>query len=212
SLIEDVCNAAIKYKIGAVLTLPSTGLAVSEKLKNTGVKAVCTIELISGVACTSESRRVSINLLMDAGIKDFDITTNWAKYAEKDYDAVRTELAEFATLVHSRGGIFGVPIEVGTLSESDQLIVSKLAIEAGADYVKTASGTQSVSGIDTGRANFHNICLLKENFGDKIKIKAGGGTDFAYLEDVWEYLQTGAERVDIGKQVLEQLERISYKA
>ena len=63
----------------------------------------------------------------------------------------------------------------------------KLAVEAGADYVKTSTG------FSTGGATVADIKLMRETVGPNIGVKASGGV--RTREDMIALIEAGASRI-----------------
>ena len=61
-------------------------------------------------------------------------------------------------------------------------------------------------------ALLHDVCLVKDIVKDAVKIKSGGRTDFKWIEDMYEFIQSGADYVDGGEAFLTQLENLNYEA
>lgn len=55
----------------------------------------------------------------------------------------------------------------------------------------------------------HDLTLLKDVFGGKIKLKASGGV--AFLEDALCFIEIGASRSAGCYNMIEQLDAISYQ-
>jgi deoxyribose-phosphate aldolase len=136
---------------------------------------------------------------------------NFAHFVQNQFGKISETMKHFSRFIHNDSGRFNIIIEEGMFSDEQKILASKLGIEAGADGIRTCSGAMEICGMSTGRATIHDICLLRENLGQKITIKAGGGTDFMYLEDALEYINCGANSVDIGQNAVIQLEEIGYQ-
>ncbi len=106
------------------------------------------------------------------------------------------------TLVEFKNVGVKVILEVGYLNDEQKRIAARIAIEAGAEYVKTCTG------FGPGRATLHDVSLLHEEANGAIKVKASGGV--ASLEDQWAFIQAGASRVAGRSVIIDQLDRIGY--
>jgi len=73
------------------------------------------------------------------------------------------------------------------LSDEEKVRACKLAVKAGADYVKTSTG------FSTGGATKEDIALMRATVGPDIGVKASGGVRSA--EDAQIMIQAGATRI-----------------
>lgn len=73
------------------------------------------------------------------------------------------------------------------LTDEEKVRACKLAVEAGADYVKTSTG------FSTGGATVADIKLMRETVGPNIGVKASGGV--RTREDMIALIEAGASRI-----------------
>lgn len=212
SEIEKVCGLAKKYGVASVLSVPYYCEDVKRQLEGTEIKTVCVMGYLGGTDAYPEGRKTSVQVLLDKGIRCFDIVMDTISFVNGRYDDVGAEIAQFAALIHSYNGEYAVSIETGMLNEDQKEIACKLAMDNGADYVRTASGLDAWNGTKTAWALLHDVCLIKDICGDKVGIKSGGRTDFKHLEDMYEYISSGASYVDGGAAFIQHLENLNYKA
>jgi deoxyribose-phosphate aldolase len=71
---------------------------------------------------------------------------------------------------------------------NDELIVKacELTERAGADYVKTSTGFASEG------ATTHNVALMKQTVGERLKVKSSGGV--RTLDQLLDYMDLGVTR------------------
>ena len=97
----------------------------------------------------------------------------------RDVAAVRRETLGLACLK--------VIVECVLLSEAEKVTACRIAIDAGADFVKTSTGFAG------GGATLEDVRLLRETVGPEIGVKAAGGIrDRATAEAM---LAAGANRI-----------------
>lgn len=80
-----------------------------------------------------------------------------------------------------------VIIESSLLNEDEVVTVSRLAKEAGADFVKTSTG------FNGGGATVEAVALMRLTVGEDMGVKASGGVRSA--EDAASMIEVGATRI-----------------
>jgi deoxyribose-phosphate aldolase len=97
----------------------------------------------------------------------------------------------------------GIPVKViletSYLTEEEKITACTLALQAGAAYVKTATG------YGHGGATVDDVALMKRVVGDNLGIKAAGG--IRTYGDVMKLIDAGATRIgtSAGLQILDDV-------
>lgn len=184
--IIKLCEEAKKYDFyGVCVHGCHVPLAVKE-LAGTGIKVVTVAGFPFGTNAT-ETKKDEAEWLCENGAKEIDMVINIGALKEGRDDYVRREIAELAKIAGSRKAIIKAILETCLLTDDEIVRACKLAIHAGAAYVKTSTG------FSTGGATPHCVALIKDTVGDKILIKASGG-----IRDILttrEMLRLGASRI-----------------
>ncbi|WP_188020308.1 deoxyribose-phosphate aldolase [Deferribacter autotrophicus] len=146
-----------------------------------------------------DNKSIEISYGKNIGIDEYDVVMNISKFLENDYKTVLQELTGIRKLIKNK--IMKVIIETCYLSEKQIIDAVKLLIDANVDYVKTSTGFGS-SG-----ARLSDVALIKDKFGDKIKIKASGG--IKTYEQAVLFLKAGADRLGMSnvEDIIVQYER-----
>lgn len=108
------------------------------------------------------------------GASEIDIVLSVGKLMEKKYDEIVEELQEIK--VACRDAHLKVILESGSLKLEELRIASILAMESGADFIKTSTGKQQPAATTT--AAYVMCKLIKEFYnktGKKVGFKAAGG-------------------------------------
>ena len=100
---------------------------------------------------------------------------------------------DIKAVVKAAKGLVKVIIETCLLSDEEKVQACKLALEAGADFVKTSTG------FSTGGATVHDVSLMRKTVGDKLGVKASGG--IRSREDLEALVQAGASRIGTSSRV-----------
>jgi len=96
-------------------------------------------------------------------------------------------------VAHHHGALLKVILETCLLSVEEKLRASEIAIQAGADFLKTSTG------FSTGGATAADVALLRGVAGARSGVKASGG--IRTLADVRALLEAGANRIGASASV-----------
>lgn len=165
----DVSNVA------AICVYPSLVPVVKTHLRVPGVK----IASVSACFPSSQSflsvKLAESELAANKGADELDIVISLGMFLEKNYDYVGSEISLIKSIIGTKQ--LKVILETGELNSIENIyLASKLAIEAGADFIKTSTGKTSVSA--TPEAVYVMCVAIREYFektGKMIGIKPSGG-------------------------------------
>lgn len=208
--VEQVCAQAKQYGFAAVLATPFDCHRVLELLDGSGVETVCVNALNHALDENIDCRIQGLKTLLEMGIRRFALSVPCGDLLDESYDTVTSDLTSMLKVIHAAEGKASVILEPECMSETAMARIIDSAVTAGADAIRICSGFAAICGTEGGRATLHNICLVRELCAERIGLLAGGGWDYAYLEDCAEYLRSGAEQVDVGPRFVRQLEEIGY--
>lgn len=127
--------------------------------------------------------------LVANGVQELDVVINVGRLLSGDDAYVRTELAAVREVVPATIPL-KVILEVSLLGADDIRRGSALAVETGADFVKTGTGWTGVP------VTLEDVQTIRAVVGDRAKIKASGG--LRDLETVLAFRDAGVERFGIG--------------
>ena len=96
------------------------------------------------------------------------------------------------------GVLVKVILETCYLTDEEIEIASRLAKEAGADFVKTSTG------FGTGGATSHAVSIMRNTVGLDMGVKASGG--IRTKDDMEEMIKAGANRIgcSAGVKIMEE--------
>lgn len=161
--------------VAAICVFPNFAAVVKEKLTARNVK----IAAVAGSFPTSQTFRsikvTECKMAVEAGADEIDIVIPVGAFLGKDYAAVADEIREIKGAIGNRQ--LKVIVESGLLGDSEQIFMaSMIAMDAGADFIKTSTGKTPVSA--TPEAAFV-MCRAISDFysetGIKVGFKAAGG-------------------------------------
>ncbi|KLV27328.1 deoxyribose-phosphate aldolase [Niallia circulans] len=183
--IVTLCEEAKQYTFASVCVNPTWVKAASELLNRTEVK-VCTVIGFPLGASTSATKAFETEDAIKNGATEVDMVINIGALKDKNYDLVKEDIKAVVDAAKGKA-LSKVIIETSLLTNEEKEIACKLAVEAGADYVKTSTG------FSTGGATVEDITLMRKTVGPDIGVKASGGVRSS--EDTEKMIAAGATRI-----------------
>lgn len=182
--IIQLCKEAKKYNFFAVCINGSfVGLAKRE-LANSNIKIVAVVGFPIGASATS-IKVLETKTCINDGADEIDMVINIGMLKSKDFKYVENEILAVKNEVGNR--VLKVIIETCYLTDEEKKVACKLAMNAGADFVKTSTGFGS------NGATTKDILLMKEVVKKQLKIKASGG--ISNKETALNYISIGVSRI-----------------
>jgi deoxyribose-phosphate aldolase len=120
------------------------------------------------------------------GAREIDMVLNLGALRSADAASVADDIA--AVVGAARGIPVKVIIEAAALNESEKRLACRLAVDAGAAFVKTSTGFHA-----SGGATIADVRLMREVVGSDVGVKASGG--IRTLADTQAMLAAGANRI-----------------
>jgi deoxyribose-phosphate aldolase len=161
--------------VAAICVFPNFVAVVKEKLTARNVR----IAAVAGAFPSSQTFRsikvTECKMAVEAGADEIDIVIPVGAFLGKDFAAVADEIREIKGAIGNK--LLKVIVESGLMGDFEQIFMaSMIAMDAGADFIKTSTGKTSVSA--TPEAAFV-MCRAISDFysetGIKVGFKAAGG-------------------------------------
>lgn len=210
--MEDGCQLAAEYQVGAVCVKPYFVKRAAELLQGKGV-AVCTVIAFPHGGSTLEVKRREAEIACQQGATELDLVVNIGKALGGDMQYVEDEIRAINDIARRNHALLKVIIETDLLPDDDLKVqLSEAAENAGADFVKTSTGFGFVRGIDgkfgVRGATEHDIRLIRNSVSSRIQVKASGGV--RCLHDLIALRDLGATRCGTSatKAILDEYRRI----
>jgi deoxyribose-phosphate aldolase len=169
------CDDVRKYKFAAYYVLPHWTPLVVEQIgdfcRQNKVLIGTGISFPYG-SCTTKIKLAEAEDQIKIGCTVLDMVANISWLKDRKYDLYANECNQFVKLCHDAGLIAKVIIQVGYLNDEEIAAATKMVAEAGAEFVKTATGTGP-----SGRPNFHDAQLMLDTLSDmksSCKLKVSG--------------------------------------
>lgn len=160
--------------VAAICVYPNMAKAVKETLKIDGVKIAAVSGGFPSSMTFTELKIEEARLAVAAGANEIDIVIPLWAFLAGDYETVSAEIS--ATKKAIGDAHLKVILESGVLTVDQIWQSSQLAIEAGADFIKTSTGKLPQAA--TPEAAFVMCLAIKQHFeetGQKIGFKPAGG-------------------------------------
>lgn len=182
--IETLCLEARTYAFKSVCINPIYILEAKKLLAGSNV-LICTVigfphgsqTLLTKVSETKEA--------LSNGAQEFDLVLNIANLKNKHDDLVLEEIRTIKNIVGKH--VLKLIIETSVLTQDEIVHVSKLAIKAGADFVKTSTGYGAFG------ARVEDVQLMLDTVGNHALVKASGG--IRTYEDAIKFINLGVKRI-----------------
>lgn len=198
--IVKLCNEAKQYNFFAVCVNGSYVSLAKKELENSNVTIASVIGFPLG-AMSTETKVFEASQAIKDGATEIDMVINVGNLLDENYEAIEKEIR----LIKEAIGTNILKVIFENCYLTPQLIkkVSQLAVNAGADYIKTSTG------FGTGGATFEDVLLMKEAVQGKAKIKAAGG--IRDIETAQKYIEMGVKRLGTSSGVTLVTEGIANK-
>ncbi len=201
--IDKVCKDAAYYHFNSVVCHPYNYKRVVDNLKGTGVKAL----LGFGDNATNDmkTKMITAKEAMEYGIGEIDMVLNCSLFKQggEKRALYAAQLKEFCALAKPYGVGVKLILQVGWLTNQEKKEAVDMAIEAGCEFIKIATGIPG-----SGKCTIHDILLLSQHINGRCKLKASAAIE--YLEDCMAFMEAGADRVAGRISMVNQMKEIGY--
>jgi len=192
SQIVQLCEEARRYQFMAVCVNPVWVKRCVQLLQGSSTR-VATVAGFPLGATLPEVKAYEAQQVVAAGAREVDMVINVGALKSKDYALVSRDIAAVVQAARSGGAITKVIIEAALLDDAEKIRACQLAVEAGAEFVKTSTGFAS-SG-----ATAHDVALMRQTVGPQVGVKAAGG--IRTYADVLNMIEAGANRIGASASV-----------
>ncbi|HBT78152.1 MAG TPA: deoxyribose-phosphate aldolase [Planctomycetaceae bacterium] len=164
----DWIESGIKYKVKTVCVRPCDIDLTVSLCKGTETGVSCVLGFPHGNVCT-ESKAAEAALYCQKGVSEIDMVANYGWIRSGLWEDVRNDIKVVVDIAHKNGVLVKVIFETSQLTLDEIAKTTEIAIEAGADFVKTSTGFNGA-----GAKEEAVECMLKTAAG-RIKVKPSGG-------------------------------------
>ncbi len=195
--IENLCKEALDFGFYSVCINPSFVKSVKEYLIDSAVKVTTVIGFPLGATLTDVKVYEAMNVA-SLGADELDIVVNIGALKSDDWKTVRKDLSD--VIMATRELIHKAIIETCCLNEDEKNKAVMIALNAGAEFIKTSTG------FGPKGAEIEDVRLIKSIVGDRAGIKAAGG--IRTLKQVVDLIEAGATRIGTssGARIMKEIQ------
>jgi deoxyribose-phosphate aldolase len=190
--VESLCDEVLRYRFACAMVNPVWVPTAVGVLSGSGIPVGVVIGFPLGASLVSTLRHEASSLIR-LGARELDMVLPIGQLKSGNHQAVHHAIHAAASVVHHNGGLLKVILETALLTMEEKLRASEIAIQAGADFLKTSTGFAS------GGATAADVALLRGVAGARCGVKASGG--IRTLADVRTMLEAGATRIGASASV-----------
>lgn len=202
--IEGICREAIQYHFASVCVNSARTQLVSCMLADVDI-AVCTVVGFPLGAMSTMAKKTETLTAIEDGATEIDMVINVGAVKDGDWKLVRQDIQEVAEVCEGntmgRKVLLKVILETCLLTDEEKREACRVAVDAGADFVKTSTGFgtggASVADVALMRAAVdRRVAELEQETGEPhktVRVKASGG--IRTLQTAKEMLAAGADRL-----------------
>lgn len=182
--IIGLCQEADKYQFVGVCVSSKFVRLAAEELITSKVRVVNVIGFPHGNQAT-KAKLAEADYCLSEGADELDMVIDLGALKSGKVKGVVREIKAIKELTGEK--TLKVILEIGYLSPDEILLASTLALDGGADFIKTSTG------FGPGGATFEAVKIMKEVAGETMKVKASGGIRDAVTAT--KYIALGASRI-----------------
>jgi len=192
--IVKLCIQARHYGFATVCVNPCYVYLAARELKESPVK-VCTVIGFPLGASDSAVKAAEAAAAVRAGASEIDMVMNIGFLKGRLLKEVKEDMEGVvkAARKEKRETVVKVILETGFLSDSEKIEACRIAVAAGANFVKTSTG------FGKGGAEVSDVILLRRTVGQEIGVKASGG--IRDLSTAIKMIEAGASRLGTSSAV-----------
>jgi deoxyribose-phosphate aldolase len=165
--VERLCAEAREHGFAAACVNGFHIAHVARALEGSDV-APCSVVAFPLGAMDPRAKRFEAECALDAGAREIDAVIALGALLDGDEALVARDLAGLVAACRARGALLKVILECARLDDAAKRRAARLALDAGADFLKTSTGT-------AGGATVEDVRLLAELAAGRARVKASGG-------------------------------------
>jgi deoxyribose-phosphate aldolase len=195
--IRRVCREARRYGFFSVCINTHYVPLVAAELAGTDIK-VCSIAGFPLGAVDMQTKAFEAGRAVAAGAHEIDMVINIGALKAGDAAFVRDDIGGVVRAC-GEDALVKVIIEAALLSDDEKVAACRIAVDAGARFVKTSTG------FGPPGARVEDVAIMRKAVGEGFGVKASAGIRTAAF--ALELVAAGADRIGTssGVQIMEEL-------
>ena len=189
--IETGVEVVRKWRIGYYCVQPCWVSLAARALEGTDAKVASVVGFPHGVD-RSDVKASAAALAVADGAGEIDMVQNFGALRSGGASLVAADIEAVVRAV--RGTPVKVILETTVLTDEEKRLACRLALDAGAAFVKTSTGFHP-----SGGATVADVRLMRAAVGPAIGVKASGG--IRSLTDATAMIEAGASRIGTSASV-----------
>ncbi len=190
--VESLCEEAVRYRFACAMVNPVWASTAVSALAGSGIPVGVVIGFPLGASLVSTLRQEAAALI-GLGARELDMVIPIGQLKSGNHQAVQHAIHAAVHVARHHGALLKVILETCLLSTEEKLRGAEIAIQAGADFIKTSTGFSS------GGATPEDVALMRGIAGARCGVKAAGG--IRTLASVRALLEAGANRIGASASV-----------
>lgn len=190
--VLTLCAEAVQFGFYCVLVNPSYLTLAAAQLRGRAVRVGTVVGFPLGANLTV-TKLAEAEVALHNGATELEMVINIGALKSGDRVLVRSEIHSLAELAHRSNALLKVILENALLTQEEKILACALAVDAGADFVKTSTGFAS-SG-----ATAADVALMRGVVGHSLGVKAAGGIRTA--AQLISMVDAGANRIGTSASV-----------
>jgi len=191
--IRNDAEYAKEMNFASFCTYPQHMKLVSKILEDSDVKPIAVIGFPFG-NFPAFTKKSEAKFALAGGARELDMVMNLSAFRDGVYGYIKQEIMQIVELAHEADALVKVILETCHWNTDQLYMACQLAIEAGADFIKTSTGFAH-EGADIQRTYIMLFCAEGRGVG----VKASGGIKTRGQAE--EYIKMGCTRLGIGSAI-----------
>jgi deoxyribose-phosphate aldolase len=168
-------------QVAAVCVYPTMVAVAKNELLSTSIQVASVSTAFPSGQSSLDVKLRDTKLALEAGADEIDMVISRGRFLEGDYDFVYQEIKQIKACCGDKK--LKVILETGELGSLDQVrLASEIALEAGADFIKTSTG--KINPAATMEVTYVMLMAIKEYYertGIRVGMKPAGGISTSKL-------------------------------
>jgi len=179
SILKLVNWAKLQEKNGhivaSICTFPNFTFLVNDHLQDSQIKTTAVSASFPASQSFLKVKKLETKMALEAGADEIDIVMNLGLFFENNFDEVKREIQQLKAIVGDK--CLKVILETGELKSKENIqLAAQLAIESGADFIKTSTGKSTIGATTEAVATMCEVIHAHyKTTGKKVGLKISGG-------------------------------------